>query len=102
MHENWLAERGEQFRSGIQIATVDPFQGQQERHRLACAKDATSVRGAFHIIKLAGDAPGEVRRRVQQDTTGHRARTGDPLYPGPQSLARLTPQAHSTSKGTPP
>ena len=31
-HENWLAERGEQFRSGIQIATLDPFQGQQERH----------------------------------------------------------------------
>ena len=28
--------------------------------------------------------------RVQQDTTGHRARTDDPLYPGPQSLARLT------------
>ena len=28
--------------------------------------------------------------RVQQDTTGHRARTGDPLYPGPQSFARLT------------
>ena len=28
--------------------------------------------------------------RIQQDTTGHRARTGDPLYPGPQSLARLT------------
>ena len=32
VHENWLAERGEQFRSGIQIATLDPFQGQQERH----------------------------------------------------------------------
>ncbi len=101
MHENWLEERGEQFRSGIQIATVDPFQGQQERHRLACSKDATSVRGAFHIVKLAGDAPGEVRRRVQQDTTGHRGRKGDPLYPGPQSFARLAPQAHSTSKRTP-
>ena len=35
---------------------------------------------AFHIVKLAGDAPGEVRRRVQQDTTGHRGRKGDPLY----------------------
>ena len=35
-----------------------------------------------------------MRRRVQQDTTGHRARTGDPLYPGPQSLARL---AHTGS-----
>ena len=33
VHENWLAERGEQFRFGIQIATLDPFQGQQERHR---------------------------------------------------------------------
>ena len=35
---------------------------------------------AFHIVKLTGDAPGEVRRRVQQDTTGHRGRKGDPLY----------------------
>jgi len=33
VYKNWLAERGEDFRSGIQIATLDPFQGQQERHR---------------------------------------------------------------------
>ena len=65
-------------------------------------QDATSVLDAFHIVKLAGDALDEVRRRVQQDTTGHRARTGDPLYPGPQSFARLAPQAHPTSKGMPP
>ena len=43
-------------------------------------QDATSVLDAFHIVKLAGDALGEVRRRVQQDTTGHRGRKGDPLY----------------------
>ena len=42
-----------------------PSKGQQERHRLACSKDATSVPGAFHIVTLAADAPGEVRRRVQ-------------------------------------
>ena len=35
---------------------------------------------AFHIVKLAGDALDEVRRRVQQETLGHRGRTGDPLY----------------------
>ena len=35
---------------------------------------------AFHIVKLAGDAPGGVRYRVQQDTLGHRGRKGDPLY----------------------
>ena len=36
------------------------------------------MRGAFHIVKLAGDDPGEGRRRAQQDTTGHRGRKGDP------------------------
>lgn len=47
---------------------------------LGLLQDATSVPGACHIVKLAGDAPGEVRRRVQQDTTGHCGRAGDPLY----------------------
>ena len=42
-HENWLEERGEDFRAGVQIATLDPFQGQQERHRLACSQAATSA-----------------------------------------------------------
>ena len=91
MYKNWLAERGQDFRAGVRIADArSPFQGQQEHHHLACSKDATSVRGAFHIVTLAGDAPGEVRRRVQQDTTEHRGRTGDPLLPHPASPARLT------------
>ena len=88
---SWLAGRA---RRTVSLRYPDrdagsPSKGQQERHRLACSKDATSVPGAFHIVTLAADAPGEVCRRVQQDTLGHRARTGDPLYPGPQSLARL-------------
>ena len=80
VYKNWLAERGEDFRAGVRIATLDPFQG----HKNAIddqLQDATSVPGAFHIVKLAGDALDEVRRRVQQDTTGHRGRTGDPLHP---------------------
>ena len=59
---------------------LDPFQGTAGTPSLGQFQDATSVRGACHIVKLAGDAPDEVRRRVQQDTTGHRGRTGDPLY----------------------
>ena len=47
---------------------------------LGLLQDATSVLDAFHIVKLAGDSPGEVRRRVQQDTLGHRGRKGDHLY----------------------
>ena len=79
VHENWREERGEDFRSGIQIATLEPFQGYKNAIDDQL-QDATSVLDAFHIVKLAGDAPGEVRRRVQQDTLGHRGRKGDPLY----------------------
>ena len=38
VYKNWLEERGEDFRAGVRIATLNPFQGQQERHRLACSK----------------------------------------------------------------
>ena len=79
VYKNWLEERGEEFRSGIQIATLDPFQGYKNAIDDQL-QDTTSVLDAFHIVKLAGDALDEVRRRVQQDTTGHRGRKGDPLY----------------------
>ena len=39
----------------------------------------------FHVVRLAGDALDDCRRRVQQSTCGHRGRAGDPLY-----KARLT------------
>src|SRR5690606_37686588 len=35
---------------------------------------------AFHIIRLANTVVDEVRRRVQQETLGHRGHAGDPLY----------------------
>ena len=77
-HENWLAERGKDFRGGAN-RRLDPFQGY--KHAIDDKlQDATSVLDAFHIVKLADDALDEVRRRVQQDTTGHRGRAGDPLY----------------------
>ena len=79
VYKNWLEERGEDLRAGVRIATLDPFQGYKNAIDDQL-QDATSVPGAFHIVKLAGDALDEVRRRVQQDTTGHRGRKGDPLY----------------------
>jgi hypothetical protein len=36
----------------------------------------------FHVEKLANAAIDDARRRVQQETTGHRGRKGDPLYGG--------------------
>ena len=40
----------------------------------------------FHVVRLAGDALDRCRRRVQQDTHGHRGRTGDPLYRARRTL----------------
>ena len=67
MRENLLAEHGEDFRAGVRIATPDPFQGNKNAIGDQL-QDTTSVLD----VMLAGDAPGEVRRRVHQDTTGHR------------------------------
>ena len=37
-------------------------------------------------MRQAGDALDQCRRRVQQDTCGHRGRTGDPLYRARRTL----------------
>ena len=34
----------------------------------------------FHVVALAGAKLDLSRQRVQQQTCGHRGRTGDPLY----------------------
>jgi transposase len=43
-------------------------------------RGATGVLDAFHAVRLAQQAIDDVRRRVPQDTRGHRGRTGDPLH----------------------
>ena len=101
VYKNWLAERGEDFRAGVQIATLDPFQGYKNAIDDQL-QDATSVPGACHIVKLAGDALDEVRRRVQQETLGHRGRKGDPLYQIRLLLHASRAHAHPTSTRTTP
>ena len=48
--------------------------------------DAVAVMDPFHVVRLAGEALDSCRRRVQQDTCGHRGRTGDPLYGARRTL----------------
>ena len=40
----------------------------------------------FHVVRLAGDALDQCRRRVQQDLHGHRGRKDDPLYSARRTL----------------
>ena len=78
-YRDWLRERGEAFRAAVEIATLDPFHGYKNAIDDQL-EDAVSVLDAFHIVKLATQVVDDVRRRVQQDTTGHRGRREDPLY----------------------
>ena len=52
--------------------------------------DVTQVADPFHLIKLANSKLDECRRRVQNDTLGHRGRKDDPLY----RARRLLTKAH--------
>lgn len=78
-YATWLAARNKHFRDHIQIATLDPFHGYKNAIDDQL-EDTVAVLDAFHIVKLGNHAVDEVRRRVQQQTTGHRGRKNDPLY----------------------
>ncbi|MCE0488300.1 ISL3 family transposase [Ornithinimicrobium sediminis] len=85
-YADWLEARGSEFTAGVDVATLDPFQGYKSAIDDELA-DATAVLDAFHVVALGTKCVDEVRRRVQQDTTGHRGRKGDPLY-GIQTILR--------------
>jgi transposase len=76
---DWLDLRDRDWLDAIGIAVVDPFRGYANglADRLP---DATIVVDHFHAVRLANQAIDDCRRRVQQDTLGHRGRKDDPLY----------------------
>jgi transposase len=81
----WLAEREDSWRDGVEVVAMDGFTG----FKTATTEelpDAVTVMDPFHVVRLAGDALDRCRRRVQQDTYGHRGRTGDPLYAARRTL----------------
>ncbi|MGL5849285.1 MAG: ISL3 family transposase [Phycicoccus sp.] len=78
-YKQWLRERGEAFRARVEVATLDPFHGYKNAIDDQLA-DAVAALDAFHVVKLGTAMVDDTRRRVQQDTTGHRGRRNDPLY----------------------
>lgn len=76
---DWLDARDQAFRDRIKVVTMDGFAG----YHTAAAKAvpaARTVMDPFHVVHLAADKLTLCRQRVQQATTGHRGRAGDPLY----------------------
>ena len=96
----WLHERAQEWKTAVATASLDPFRGYATA-LTAQLPDAVRVLDPFHVVKLGLDCVDQVRRRVQQDTLGHRGRARDPLYDirrllrrrrdrlGPKAWARL-------------
>lgn len=83
--KDWLAEREDAWRQGVEVVAMDGFTG----FKTATTEElpeAVAVMDPFHVVRLAGDALDACRRRVQQDTRGHRGRAGDPLYSARRTL----------------
>ena len=83
--QNWLAERPHAWRQGLQVVAMDGFTG----FKTATAEElphAVAVMDPFHVVRLAGDAMDQCRRRVQQQLHGHRGRKTDPLYRARRTL----------------
>ncbi len=83
--KQWLNQRPQAWRDRVEVVAMDGFTG----FKTAAAEeipDAVAVMDPFHVVRLAGDALDQCRRRVQQDLHGHRGRTGDPLYRARRTL----------------
>jgi len=90
---SWVDEQDPVWRAGIGTAALDPYRGYASALRTALP-DAVRVLDAFHVVRLGFAAVDDVRRRIQHEQTGHRGRTGDPLY-GIRRLLRRRHDHHS-------
>jgi transposase len=85
----WIAAQSAAWRAAICWGVLD-LSGPYRKTFNDVLPDAGQVADPFHLIKLANSKLDECRRRVQNDTLGHRGRKTDPLY----RARRLLTKAH--------
>ena len=90
---SWVSQRDPGWRAGIEVAALDPYRGYASALRTALPS-TTGVLDAFHVVRLRFAVVDQVRQRIQREQTGHRGRTGDPLY-GIRRLLRRAADHHS-------
>lgn len=76
---DWLEARADTWRAGITWGVLD-LSGPYRKTFTDSLPDATQVADPFHVIKVANSRVDECRRRVQNETLGHRGRKDDPLF----------------------
>ena len=77
--KEWLQNRDAAWKAGITHGTLDLSSAYKAVFTSELPK-VTLVADPFHVVKLATEKLDETRRRVQNETLGHRGRKADPLF----------------------
>ena len=85
----WIDAQPNEWRAGIDWGVLD-MSGPYRKVYNDSLPNAVQVADPFHVVKHAGTKLDECRRRVQNETMGHRGRKDDPLY----RARRLLTKAH--------
>jgi transposase len=75
----WFTQRPDGWRAEIEWATLDLANSYRAVFDTVLPH-ALQVADPFHVVRVANQALDETRRRVQNETLGHRGRKNDPLY----------------------
>lgn len=75
----WLAQRDDAWLANIVWGTLD-LSGPYRAVFDTMLEHVVQVADPFHVVKLANAKLDECRRRVQNETLGHRGRKDDPLF----------------------
>ncbi|MGA7272296.1 MAG: ISL3 family transposase [Acidimicrobiia bacterium] len=98
----WLEARGIDWRAHVRYGVLD-LSGPYRAVFNQALSHVTQVADPFHLVKLANSKLDECRRRVQNETLGHRGRKHDPLYRARKLLvmaqARLDDQGQARMLG---
>jgi transposase len=75
----WCARRSGRWLAGVRVVALDLT----DTYRAGLSPHlahATKVADPFHVTRVANRTVDQVRRRVQNQTLGHRGRKNDPLF----------------------
>jgi transposase len=93
----WLSNQPPAFRDQVEVVAMDGFGGYKTA-AVEVLPEATTVMDPFHVVALAGAKLDLIRQRIQQQTRGHRGRTGDPLYGVRRTLRTRLPLLSSRQR----
>lgn len=84
----WISSQSVAWRAAIRWGVLD-LSGPYRKTFNDVLAHAVQVADPFHVTKLANSKLDECRRRVQNETCGHRGRKDDPLYRARRLLTKV-------------